>query len=81
MAHEKEALVNTNHASARPGQDDAFDAGYEAAWSDAAYDVVWPLVARVARYVNPDELAHLTGRAIAIGESHQTAPPTNGRGH
>jgi hypothetical protein len=40
MAHEKEVLVNTNHASARPGQDDVFeagfDAGYEAAWSAAS---------------------------------------------
>ena len=82
--------MNTNHASARPGWDDdgvdpgyaaAFDAGYAVAWQDVAYDLVWPLVARVARYVNPDELAHLTGRAIAVGDSHQTAPPTNGRGH
>jgi hypothetical protein len=73
--------VNAPKPDGRPGWDDAFAAGYAAAWQDVAY--VWPLLARVARYVNPDELAHLTGRAIAVRESRQTAPPTltNGREH
>jgi hypothetical protein len=61
--------VNTPEPDGRPGWGDdhaAFDAGYQAAWQDVAYDLIWPLVARVARYVNLDELAHLTGRAIAM---------------
>jgi hypothetical protein len=73
--------VATNHANGDNGQhgyDEGFDDGYAAAWQDVAYDVVWPLVARVARHANPDELTHLVGRAIAVGEAHQTAQPTNG---
>jgi hypothetical protein len=74
----EEVLVSENHANGDNGQsgyDEGFDAGYAAAWQD----VTWPLVARVARHGNPEELAHLTGKAIAIGESHQMPLPTVAR--
>jgi hypothetical protein len=80
--------VNTNHASARPGWDDdafadAFDAGHRAGYEDGRDDavhlLVWPLVVQAARLTNPDGLSYSLGRAIAVGESRQSAP-TNGGG-
>jgi hypothetical protein len=69
--------VSATEGNGQPGYDEGFDAGYAAVWQDVAYELDWPLVARVARHGNPDELAHLTGRAIAVGEA-QTAPPNGG---
>jgi hypothetical protein len=63
--------VNTNHASARPGWD-----------NDAVHLLLWALVAQATRLTNPDGLSYSLGRAIAVGESRQTAPtrPSNGGG-
>jgi hypothetical protein len=74
--------VNTIHADSCPGwDDDAFDAGYWAGYEDGRDDAVhlllWPLTVTAARLVNPDALSYSLGRAIAVGESRQTAP-TNG---
>jgi hypothetical protein len=73
--------VSAPNPDSPTGRDDAFDDAYQAGYEDAKDDVVhlllWPMVAAAARLTNPDALSYSLGRAIAVGESRQTAP-TNG---
>jgi hypothetical protein len=69
------------------GDDPVFAAGYGRGYqdglSDAAFELAGPLVARAARLVDcPNDLCRALGRAVATGESRQTAPltPTNRKG-
>jgi hypothetical protein len=63
--------------------DDGYRLGYADGQTDAILQVLWPAVARAARLTEPDALSFALGRAIAVGESRQTAPPmpTNGKEH
>jgi hypothetical protein len=76
------------HVPALPGQDRcdrcaAYDNGYRDGLSDVVFELVWPMVARSARLTDPDDLSYALGRAVAVGEARQQAPPTptNGQGH
>jgi hypothetical protein len=75
--------MDSTNPDDRPGHDaDSYDAGYAAGLHDAVFELAWPLVARSARLTDAGELSYALGRAIAVGESRQTAPPTptNGNG-
>jgi hypothetical protein len=71
----------------QPGGDEGFDAGYTEGYGDglrdAVFELLWPAVARAARLTDPEFLAAALGRAVAVGEARQAAPPmpTNGKEH
>jgi hypothetical protein len=63
--------------------DDGYRLGYADGLRDAVFELLWPAVARAARLSDPGALSYALGRAIAVGEARQQAPPmpTNGKEH
>jgi hypothetical protein len=76
-----------NHPDDHDGGVEAFNDGYPLGYADglrdAVFELLWPAVARAARLSDADALRYALGRAIAVGEARQQAPPmpTNGKEH